>query len=77
MRILIWNDMEGPTGIDRSEMFEDSNLYEQARILATDDVNAAINGINRANPEALIDIFDGHGMGGNLILERLKPHTIF
>jgi D-amino peptidase len=77
MRILIWNDMEGPTGIDRSEMLEDSNLYEQARILATDDVNAAINGINRANPEALIDIFDGHGMGGNLILERLKPHDNF
>lgn len=73
MKFLIWNDMEGPSGIDNANMFEENN-YSRTRELATYDVNAAIRGIRRVTPEAGIEIFDGHGKGGNLIEEKLEPN---
>ncbi|MHA1211564.1 MAG: M55 family metallopeptidase [Candidatus Heimdallarchaeota archaeon] len=72
MRILIWNDMEGPSGIDDRKMLDDEALYPTAKQYATDDINAAIRGIRKSHPEAIIDIFDGHGMGNNLLLEKLE-----
>jgi D-amino peptidase len=73
MRVLIWNDMEGPSGIDNRKMLEDQELYLTARKYATDDVNAAIRGVRKAQPKAVIDIFDGHGMGDNLLVDELEP----
>ena len=72
MRVLIWNDMEGPTGIDDLNMLEDPE-FPKAQKYATDDVNAAIRGVRKANPKAIIDIFDGHGMGDNLLVDKLEP----
>jgi D-amino peptidase len=37
----------------------------------TQDVNAAVRGMRRAGVES-IDVFDGHGMGGNIIVEDLE-----
>ena len=72
MKVLIWSDMEGPSGIDSREMFVDSALYRVAKSYATQDVNAAIRGTRKADAQAKIDIFDGHGMGGNLLKEELE-----
>jgi len=47
-------------------------MYETARSHATQDVNAAIQGIRKADAQAKIDIFDGHGMGDNLLQEELE-----
>jgi len=72
MKALIWSDMEGPSGIDSEEMLYNPELYRTAKTYATQDVNAAIRGIRKADAQAKIDIFDGHGMGGNLIKEELE-----
>lgn len=72
MKVLIWSDMEGPSGVDSREMFANPALYTAAKSYATQDVNAAIRGIRKADAQAKIDIFDGHGMGGNLLEEELE-----
>jgi D-amino peptidase len=72
MNVLVWNDMEGPSGIDAHEMFADPALYKTAKSYATQDVNAAIRGIRKADAQAKIDIFEGHGMGDNLLEEELE-----
>jgi len=64
--------MEGPSGIDDHEMFADATSYKTAKSYATQDVNAAIQGIRKADAQAKIDIFDGHGMGDNLLKEELE-----
>jgi len=64
--------MEGPSGVDEHEMFADLVVYKTARGYATQDVNAAIRGIREADAQAKIDIFDGHGMGNNLLTEELE-----
>jgi len=64
--------MEGPSGIDDHGMFADAASYRTARSYATQDVNAAIRGIRKADSQATIDIFDGHGMGDNLLQEELE-----
>jgi D-amino peptidase len=45
-------------------------LWEKGRVLTTEDVNAAVRGLRKAGAQQ-IDVFDGHGMGGNLIVEKL------
>jgi D-amino peptidase len=72
MNVLIWSDMEGPSGIDDREMFADETMYKIARSHATQDVNAAIQGIRKVDVQANIGIFDGHGMGGNLLEKELE-----
>ncbi|NPE09926.1 MAG: hypothetical protein GNW80_16725 [Asgard group archaeon] len=72
MRVLIWNDMEGPSGIDDPKMLSDPE-FPKAQKYATDDVNAAIRGVRKAQPKAIIDVFDGHGMGDNLLVDELEP----
>ena len=71
MHVLLWSDMEGSSGIDDHEMFADVASYRTARSYATQDVNAAIQGVRKADAQATIDIFDGHGMGDNLLQEEL------
>ena len=72
MKVLIWSDMEGPSGVDSREMFVDPALYRVAKSYATQDVNAAIRGIRKVDAQARVDIFDGHGMGDNLLKEELE-----
>jgi D-amino peptidase len=77
MKVLLWSDMEGPSGVDDQEMFADAAMYKTARSHATQDVNAAIRGIRQADARAQIDIFDGHGMGDNLLTEELESGCHF
>jgi D-amino peptidase len=69
MRILIWDDIEGIAGIDDPEHGFDDDTYKQ---LITREINTVISGLVKAGAKE-IDIFDGHGMGNNVILEDLNP----
>lgn len=67
MKVLIWCDIEGISGIDDPETgFTDENYKH----LATAEINAAIKGLKKGGVKK-VDIFDGHGMGGNLIIDDL------
>ena len=73
MKVLIWFDMEGVSGIDNPQMCElRSPLLQEGRKLSTADVNAVIRGLKRGGANE-ISIFDGHDFGGNLIAKNLDP----
>jgi D-amino peptidase len=73
MKVLIWFDMEGVSGIDNPQMCElRSPLLQEGRKLGTADVNAVIRGLKRGGATE-ISIFDGHDFGGNLIAKDLDP----
>lgn len=73
MKVLIWFDMEGVSGIDNPKMCDlRSPLLLEGRRLSTADVNAVVRGLRRGGATE-ISIFDGHDFGGNLIAEDLDP----
>ncbi|MGD8506301.1 MAG: M55 family metallopeptidase [Candidatus Bathyarchaeota archaeon] len=73
MKVLIWFDMEGVSGIDNPRVCDfGSPLLQEGRKLSTADVNAVIRGLKRGGATE-ISIFDGHDFGGNLIAEDLDP----
>jgi D-aminopeptidase len=75
MKVLIWFDMEGISGIDNPRACDfGSPLLQESREYATADVNAVIRGLKQGGA-TVIDIFDGHDFGGNLIADELDPHV--
>jgi D-amino peptidase len=70
---LICVDIEGVSGLGNSGMLEDG-VSDEAKRLATDDVLAAIRGIREAKSGVTVDVFDAHGMGGNLLEVELAEH---
>jgi len=67
MRIYIITDLEGPAGVDSwTQTRVDGPAKEEAKIWLTDEVNAAVDGILDAAPQAVVDVWDGHGNGGIL-----------
>lgn len=68
MNTLIFADVEGISGVDDPNMLSED--FDRVRKLTTGDINAAIRGLQRAGISE-IDVFDGHGMGGNIIEEEL------
>ena len=71
MRMLICADVEGASGVGLESMLSDDE-FQQVRELITGDVNACAKGIRQASPNAQIDLFDAHGLGGNVIEEDLE-----
>lgn len=58
-------DLEGPAGVERfSQTYEREPFKQPAMRLLTLEVNACIEGIFDADPDADIAVFDGHGAGG-------------
>ncbi len=73
MKVLIWFDMEGVSGISDPRMCDfRSPTLPEGRKLSTADVNAVIRGLRRGGATE-ISIFDGHDFGGNLIAKDLDP----
>ncbi len=73
MKVLIWFDMEGVSGIDNPRVCDfGSPLLQEGRKLGTADVNAVVRGLRRGGATE-ISIFDGHDFGGNLIAKDLDP----
>jgi D-amino peptidase len=70
LKILIWLDVEGISGVDSNEMLHGPGFAE-TRELVTQDLNAAIRGIRDVDPDAAIHIFDVHGKGDNVVASQL------
>src|SRR5438093_367507 len=78
MRVLIISDMEGVAGIVKWEQVTGGEkLYEEGRVLYTEEINAAVRGAKRAGATEIV-VMDCHGAGkgwtfNSLIPERLDP----
>lgn len=74
MKIFILTDLEGAAGCDSFEQTRagvNPPRKQQMMEQLTREVNACIEGIVEASPEAEIAVWDGHGSGG-LIPENIK-----
>jgi D-amino peptidase len=76
MRVMIWGDMEGVACI---EVWEQVNggapLYEEGRMLFTEEMNAAVRGAKRAGAEEIV-VVDCHGAGGAWSFKSLVPERL-
>ena len=72
MRIAIWADMEGASGLSDIRMCSSllHEYYQEGQKLITGDINAVIEGIRKIT-NAEIDVWDGHGGGGNILPDKL------
>ena len=70
-RFLICADVEGASGVGREEMLSNDE-FQQVQEMITGDVNACVRGIRRSESDAAIDLFDTHGLGGNVLEEKLE-----
>ncbi|MDR7276166.1 M55 family metallopeptidase [Catenuloplanes atrovinosus] len=76
MRILISADMEGVSGIVHvAETNPERYDYERGRVLMTAEVNAVIEGVFDAEPEADVLVADAHGTFRNLLPEELDERV--
>lgn len=72
-RFYIITDLEGPAGVDHwKQTREAGSAQEEAKKLLTGEVNATVSGILDVEPQAVVDVWDGHGSGG-LVKEKLHP----
>ena len=64
MRIAIMTDLEGVAGIANFEDWcgSESKYYDKAKMLLTEEVNAAIRGFFDAGADEIV-VVDGHGPG--------------
>lgn len=73
MKIYIITDLEGPAMVSRfiqtRDVADTPELKHEAMALLTAEVNAAVDGILDAEPEAEVVVWDGHGSGGILPME--------
>ena len=77
MRIFVITDLEGVAGVQRwTQTREAGAQNEQAIRLLTAEVNAAVDGILDAVPEADVVVWDGHGSGA-IDVERLHGRARF
>jgi len=66
MKIYIITDLEGPAGVSRWDQTRDVDAASKAVCmeLLTREVNACVDGILDADPDADVTVWDGHGSGG-------------
>lgn len=82
MRLMIWVDAEGISGVTSWEqVLAGRNRYEEGRRLTTQEVNAAVRGAKSAGAKEIV-VVDCHGAGGehsfrNLIPELLEPGAVY
>lgn len=77
MKIYIVTDIEGISGVVTfADTGRDTNMagsrYEVARLLLTEDVNAAVQGAIDGGATDII-VNDGHDGGSNFVMENLHP----
>ncbi|MBV9823532.1 MAG: M55 family metallopeptidase [Actinobacteria bacterium] len=78
MKIFISSDMEGTAGVVHWEQCRPGQQdYEHYRNLLQDEVNAAIDGANRAGGPHEFLVNDSHGQMANLFPERLNGEAAY
>lgn len=76
MRVLIMTDMEGVSGIVVWEQVNGgAPMYEEARKLYTEEINAAVRGARAAGAREIV-VVDCHGAGGGWTFNSLIPEQI-
>lgn len=76
-RILISADLEGIAGVVASEELRPGNAeYERARVFMTDEVNAAVRGVEETDGSIDIVVADSHGTYRNILQDRLHQSAM-
>lgn len=76
MRVMIWGDMEGVACIEAWEQVTGgSPMYAEARVLFTEEMNAAVRGARQAGATDIIGV-DCHGAGGGWSFKSLVPDLL-
>jgi len=76
VRVFIISDMEGVAGIVKWEQVRGGErLYEEGRVLYTEEINAAVRGAKRAGATEIV-VMDCHGAGGGYTFNSLLPERL-
>src|ERR671923_731304 len=76
MRVHIISDMEGVSGIVKwAQVTGGERLYEEGRILYTEEINAAVRGAKRAGADEIV-VMDCHGAGKEFSFNSLVPDLL-
>jgi D-amino peptidase len=76
MRVMIWGDMEGVACIASWDQVGGGRpLYEECRVLFTEEMNAAVRGARRAGATEIICV-DNHGAGGGYSFKSMIPERL-
>ncbi|HZG58850.1 M55 family metallopeptidase [Paenibacillus sp.] len=77
MKFYVSVDMEGIAGIALKEQITRGEaLYQEARQLLTDEVNAVVEALVQAGGEEIV-VKDAHGSGYNFLFDRLHPAATY
>ncbi|MET9268859.1 M55 family metallopeptidase [Kribbella sp. NPDC003557] len=75
MKVYVSADMEGITGVvDAEDVQPPGRDYERARVLMTEDVNAAVRGAYAAGATEVL-VNDAHGPMRNLLPDLIDPRA--
>ena len=73
MRVHIISDMEGVAGVVKwQQVAGGEKLYEEGRVLYTEEINAAVRGAKDAGAIEIV-VMDNHGAGGEYSFNSLVP----
>jgi D-amino peptidase len=76
MKVYIFTDMEGVSGIHRVEFTQPgTNRYEEGRKLLTADVNAGVAGCFDGGATEVV-VRDAHHDGDNFLMEEVDPRAV-
>lgn len=76
MKFFILTDLEGVAGTDLFTQTRTGSMKESSMRQLTHEVNACVEGIRTVYPDAVIDVWDGHGNGGILPEELVGVNYI-
>jgi D-amino peptidase len=76
MRVHVISDMEGVAGIVKgAQTGGDSPLYQEGRVLYTEEINAAVRGAKAGGATDIV-VMDNHGAGGEYSFNSLVPDLL-
>src|SRR5215475_8915737 len=76
MRVHVISDMEGVAGIVKwQQVAGGEKLYEEGRVLYTEEINAAVRGAKDAGATEIV-VMDNHGAGGEYSFNSLVPDLL-
>ena len=77
MRVHVISDMEGVAGIVKwgQTTGGDTKLYQEGRVLYTEEINAAVRGAKAAGATEIV-VMDCHGAGGDYTFNSLVPDLL-
>ena len=76
MKVFVVGDMEGVSGVVKWEQVEGGEaLYEEARKLYTEEINAAVRGARAAGATEVV-VMDCHGAGKGWTFNSLVPELL-